>query len=110
MSDLLPTWTGYYPNGTIKLGGPNNKFKKKDKVLTSNYAINTTREILETGNNENLKLPKISNKKNKLKKTIPLSYEKFNDYSIINQRGHIHPIWILIAILVLLWIIFILFL
>ena len=109
----LPLWVESYPTGYIDMKTQNISTFKKD-VLKYHEAISSAYEIINNGDNSKIKMPKISNKVKKLKAATILSqYEEFDNFiqeeSFLfntNTYSHINPIWVLMAFLLMIWIIF----
>jgi hypothetical protein len=112
----LPLWVESYPTGYINMKTKNISTYKPD-ILKYKYAIDTSKQIMNTGDNTSIKIPQLSSKEVTLKKTTPLEYEEFigNQYINIqnekfilplNMMSHTNPIWVLIIFLIAIWIIF----
>ena len=112
----LPLWVESYPTGYINM--KNQEVAKfKPDVLKYDYAAETTKKIIKSGNNLGIKIPSPMTKR--IIKTKPLNYENFsNELDKINDifvdhkelfilpRNHVNPIWIIISFLIFIWIIY----
>jgi hypothetical protein len=111
----LPLWVENYPTGYINMKTKNISTYKPD-VLKYKYAIDTSKQIMNTGDNSSIKMPQISSKQVTLKQTTPLNYEEFIGHQNINiptekfilplnMTSHTNPIWVLVIFLIAIWII-----
>ena len=75
----LPLWVESYPTGYINMKTKNISTYKPD-ILKYQYAIDTSKQIMNTGDNSTIKMPQISSKEVTLKQTTPLEYEEFVGY------------------------------
>ena len=112
----LPLWLESYQTGYINMKTKNISTYKPD-ILKYQYAIDTSKQIMNTGDNSTIKMPQISSKEVTLKQTTPLEYEEFVGYQYtdipkekfllpLNMTSHTNPIWVLIIFLIAIWIIF----
>ena len=73
----FPLWVENYPTGYINM--KNQKVKKfKPDVLKYDYAVETTKQIIKSGNNLGIKIP--SSMIKRVIKTKPLNYENFSNH------------------------------
>lgn len=85
-SSSLPIWTENHPSGFINMESERPS-RFKPTVLKYNYALNSTKKIMNTGDNSIIKFPRISSKEKKLKKTIPVDFEDFMNPFIYNNNS-----------------------
>lgn len=109
-------WVEAYPTGYINIHS--NKLKDfKPDVLKYNYTIDSTHAILKQGDNSKIEMPQLSSQEKKLKPTKALTYEGFSGNNLYfqhketfslptNMVSHINPIWVIIAFLIAIWIIY----
>jgi len=111
----LPLWVESYPKGYINMKTEKTSNKFKPNVLKYKYAMDSAKEILKQGDNSKIKMPRISSKETKMPTTKPLSYENFVNNNVFpeekfflptNMASHMEPIWVLIAFLLAIWIIY----
>lgn len=76
----------------------------KHQIMEYKYTLGTTHQILKAANNLATPMPDVA-KKVKLKKTTPMTYEKFSDFTLVDPRMHLRPIWLLVAFLAMIMII-----
>jgi len=88
-SSSLPIWTENHPSGFINMESERPS-RFKPTILKYNYALNSTKKIMNTGDNSIIKFPRISSKEKKLKKTIPVDFEDFMNpsYNSENIRNY----------------------
>ena len=116
---ILPNnsqWVEAYPTGYINI--QSDKLKDfKPEVLKYNYTIESTLDILKQGDNSKIDMPKLSSQEKKLKPTKALTYEGFSGENLnfpheetfflpTNMASHMNPIWVIIAFLIAVWIIY----
>jgi hypothetical protein len=111
IENYRPHWPSFYPNGSAKIidqDSPNKNFTQE--ITMYPYTAKTTLHILKKNNNLSIKNNKVSNFFT-VGKTTPglLSShlkESFSDFDLVNTRVHLNPIWIIIAFLLMIIIIY----
>ena len=104
----LPLWVENYPTGYINMKNQNiTKFKPD--ILKYNYAAETTRQLIKSGNNLGIQIPSIMTKKKF--KTTALNFENFSQPGDFKERfilpqSYVNPIWIIIIFLISIWVIY----
>ena len=106
-------WVENYPTGYISM---KNRKISTFKPALSNHAnsIKNSKEILKYGDNTKTKEPRVSDKEKNMKPTKALTYENFinvmhledNQFIPVNMSSHMNPLWVMIACLIAIWIIY----
>jgi len=108
-------WVEAYPSGYVNIQSKTIKNFKPD-VLKYNYTMESSHAILKQGDNSKIEMPKLSSTEKKLKPTKALTYEGFAGelkipheetfFLPINMTSHMNPIWVILAFLIAVWIIY----
>ena len=105
-------WVENYPMGYINMKKKVSGFKPS--MLRHTGAMQSSKKILKQGDNTKTKEPRVSDKEKIMKPTTALTYESFtNDifpeneqFLSVNMSSHMNPIWVIIAFLLAIWIIY----
>ena len=99
------SWTKNYLSGLINMKNESpTQFKKK--VLKYKYALDSTEQIMNYGDNSMMKFQRLSEKEKKLKKTTPLFFEDFTMNNFFLKGDNSSFYFIILFIIFLLIVIF----